>query len=216
MRINLGKEGDQPFDITQSCVSREHAVIDISEDGKVWTLTDTDSTNGTFVREENGKFRRVVSIQITPMTFIRLGPETVHGCSFYAKRVLGDKDNYEYFEEFEEIQNINKKYAESIAAMEAKTSKAKLYQRLISMGIVFALLCLIPFDSFFGMPPFMLRMVLTPVISEMITFFFDPKKKVKQLKDERDRFYDCPNPECSHKLKESEIEAMSCSKCKAR
>lgn len=216
MKINIGKEGNQPFEIEQLGVSRNHATIEISDDGTVWTLTDNDSTNGTFIRESDGQYRRIASVRITPMTFIRLGPDTVHGCSFYAKRVLGDKDNYEYFEEFEEIQKINKKYAESIAAMEAKTSKAKLYQRLISMGIVFALLCLIPFDSFFGMPPFMLRMVLTPVISEMITFFFDPKKKVKQLKDERDRFYDCPNPECSHKLKESEIEAMSCSKCKAR
>lgn len=209
--ITIGKEGNQPFEIKQIGVSRNHATIEISEDGSVWTLTDNDSTNGTFIREENGNFRRIASIQITPMTFIRLGPDTVHGCSFYAKRALGDN---EYFEEFEEIRKIDKLYKGRITILEKKTSQLKMCQRIIVPFFIFGLLCLLPFGD--GMSPGVLRFVLSAIISEAIAFLFDPKKKVKRLNEERKRFYDCPNPKCPHKLKESEIEAMSCSKCKAQ
>lgn len=215
MKINIGKEGNQPFEIEQLGVSRNHATIEISDDGTVWTLTDNDSTNGTFIRESDGQYRRIASVRITPMTFIRLGPDTVHGCSFFAKRVLGDKKNYEYFEEFEEISRIDKQYEDKIAGLDKKASKLKLFQQFVCPVIIFGLLMLLPIDETFGMSPMMLRIVLTPVISGLIVLMFDPKKKVKQLKEERKSFYDCPNPKCSHKLKQTDIAAMSCSKCKA-
>ena len=65
----LGTEGNQPFEIKQTGVSHQHARVTIGDNG-VWTLEDLNSTNGTFVRDENGDMRRVGTLVITPMTFI--------------------------------------------------------------------------------------------------------------------------------------------------
>ena len=54
----LGTEGNQPFEIKQTGVSHQHARVTIDDNG-VWTLEDLNSTNGTFVRDENGDMRRV-------------------------------------------------------------------------------------------------------------------------------------------------------------
>lgn len=211
--ITIGKDGNQPFEITQSGVSRTHATIDITEDG-VWMLTDKHSTNGTYIREADGTFRRISSVKITPMTFIRLGPETVHGCSFYAKRVFGDNKNYEYFEEFEYLSKIDRQYEERISVLEKKASKIKLLLPSASMVGAFGILMLLPLDM--GMSAMVIRFVLSSIISAIITFLFNPTKKVKLLKAERERFHDCPNPKCNHKLKTSDIDAMLCPKCKAK
>ena len=99
----------QPFatKTTQSGVSRKHAVISIDENG-CWWLEDRWSTNGTYIREDDGGFRKIGDndypgkCNITPMTFVRLGMEDATGCCFYAKQV----DSYGNFdEEFEYIQS---------------------------------------------------------------------------------------------------------------
>lgn len=213
MKINLGKEGNQPFELDQLGVSRNHATIEISDDGTVWTLTDNDSTNGTFIRESDGQYRRIASVRITPMTFIRLGPDTVHGCSFFAKRVLGEKDKYDYVEEFEELGRVYGRYEEQIAAQEQKASKTKLVVRYAPMACAFGLLMLMPIG--YGMSAMAVRAVVSGIIGGLLSMILNPAKKVKQLKSERDRFLVCPNPKCSHKLKQTDIAAMSCSKCKA-
>ena len=50
----------QPFatKTTQSGVSRKHAVIRIDENG-CWWLEDRWSTNGTYIREDDGGFRKI-------------------------------------------------------------------------------------------------------------------------------------------------------------
>ena len=57
-QILLGTEGNQPFKITQQGVSRQHARITIGDDG-IWTLEDLNSTNGTFIRNEEGEAQDV-------------------------------------------------------------------------------------------------------------------------------------------------------------
>ena len=84
--ILLGKSGDQPFDIEQQGVSREHARLTIDDDGQ-WVLNDLDSSNGTYIRNENGDWERISKKKITPSTFICLGPDNANGCKFFARHV---------------------------------------------------------------------------------------------------------------------------------
>ena len=50
--IVLGREGTQPFKIKNEDVSRQHAQITIDDHGE-WVLEDLNSSNGTFIRNEN-------------------------------------------------------------------------------------------------------------------------------------------------------------------
>ena len=99
----------QPFTYKtqQTGVSRKHATITIDDNG-YWWIEDQWSTNGTYIREDDGGFRKIGDkdypgkYNITPMTFVRLGMEDATGCCFYAKQV----DSYGNFdEEFEYIQS---------------------------------------------------------------------------------------------------------------
>ena len=62
MAIIIGKEGNQPFVITSAGVSRKHAQITI--DHETWFIEDLNSTNGTFVQNEDGDYIRIINMQI--------------------------------------------------------------------------------------------------------------------------------------------------------
>lgn len=81
MDILIGKQGNQPFPLTDSTISRRHAVLTVDPSGRL-TLRDNDSANGTWIKMRDGSFKRLVGeTQVRPETVIRLGPEyicTVH------------------------------------------------------------------------------------------------------------------------------------------
>lgn len=208
MIIVLGREGNQPFKIKGSLVSREHAEI-VIDDNNIWTLKDLGSTNGTFVRdEETGILKQISSITIHPMTFICLGPDNSKGCSFYARQVL-NPGNYD-----DELEFMNKKEDEC-EQIESSLSKRK---RDIEIGLrvgLFAVFGVLSFLIFPGESSTInfVRLGFTSVLSQTIPFFFDLNKEKKKLKEKRERFLHCPNPNCSHKMKTEEIRAMDCNKC---
>ena len=76
-KIIIGKQGDQKFPIKNAGVSRQHASITI--EGGHWILEDLDSTNGTFVRDDNGLYQRVSRVEIKEDTMVRLGDESSNG-----------------------------------------------------------------------------------------------------------------------------------------
>lgn len=205
MKIILGKEGDQPFKITQSGVSRRHACVTVESDGSC-TLEDLGSTNGTYVRGEDGQLTQVAKIAITPMTFICLGPDNANGCSFYAKSALGDES---HTEEFEYLYNLDQRFDEE---EEQSDSMAGSIRIVVSIASLLALA-----GSFLatGTLQVMLLRVGT-LVSLCSTLLFNPAKKRKSIKAKRELFYHCPNPECSHKLTSREIKNMQCTKCKAK
>ena len=115
--IILGREGNQPFKIDKEIngVSRQHAKITIN-DSNVWYLEDLDSSNGTFIRDENNGDAIPVKgkIAITPMAFVFLGPDSSKGCCFYAKQVL--KENYgDFVEEFEYMNSKEDEFDEKVS-----------------------------------------------------------------------------------------------------
>lgn len=94
-KIIIGKQGDQKFPIKNAGVSRQHASITI--EGGHWILEDLDSTNGTFVRDDNGLYQRVSRVEIKEDTMVRLGDESSNGYAFMAHHVVeDDPENYAY------------------------------------------------------------------------------------------------------------------------
>lgn len=207
-KIILGRNGNQPFKIDGTRVSREHAEI-VIDDNNIWTLKDLNSTTGTFIRDEDtGILKQISCVTISPMTFICLGPDNSFGCFFYARQVL-NPGNYD-----DELDYMNKKEDE-YEIMESSLSKKKTY---IEVGLRVALFVVFGIVSFFIFPGNsstvnFIRLGFTSVISQTIPFFFDLNKEKKKLKDQRVRFHHCPNPTCSRKMKESEIRDMDCIKC---
>lgn len=101
-KIIIGKQGDQKFPIKNAGVSRQHASITI--EGGHWILEDLDSTNGTFVRDDNGLYQRVSRVEIKEDTMVRLGDESSNGYAFMAHHVVeDDPENYAY--EFARLRN---------------------------------------------------------------------------------------------------------------
>ncbi len=205
--ITLGTGGNQPFEIRQAGVSREHATITIGDDG-TWTLADLGSTNGTFVRNGNGELRRVSKMAITPMTFICLGPDNSNGCSFYAIHV---KTPGNCFREFEYLNGLEDKFDERATRAERKNRVVK---------VVIAATSLVAFvGSFLTEGHHVAQLMLLrvgSVVSGVSTLFFNPKGSEKKLKAEREKFHRCPNPACSHMLRSDEIRDMQCAKCKCK
>lgn len=200
-QILLGTEGNQPFKITQQGVSRQHARITINDDG-VWTLEDLNSTNGTFIRNEEGEMRRVGTLVINPMTFICLGPNNANGCSFYATHLINPDD---FIKEFQYLYQLE----DNFDAREEHADKMEKRIRLLIAIASFVSLI----GSFLVSNGVLLLRVGT-LVSLVSTMFFNPNEKKKMLQAEREKFHACPNPKCSHIMKSRDIRMMQCSKCK--
>ena len=204
--ILLGKGGDQPFDIEQQGVSREHAQLTIGDDG-IWTLADLDSSNGTYIRNEQGEWERVAKKNISPDTFICLGPDNANGCKFFARHVDNPND---YSADFNYLEDIEQEIDDKLEKAE---QRAKVIRKLIALvsGVALVGSFVVPGDG--------LRMLLLRVgslVSMVSTLFFDPNKDKKRLKALRDKLFDCPNPACSHTLTAKEVQNRRCSKCKVQ
>ena len=71
--ILIGKEGNQPFSITEPTVSRKHANLIIYDDGSM-VVRDNNSANGTFVKLRDGSYRRIHECKVVKGMVLRLGP----------------------------------------------------------------------------------------------------------------------------------------------
>ena len=200
--IVLGKGGNQPFPIKNEGVSHRHAQITV-DDFDQWTLEDLDSSNGTYVRrEEDGELMRVSKVKIKPMTFICLGPDNSKGCSFYARQAF-DYGNFK--EEYEYLIDKEDEFDEKIEAIERKAQMIKKIIFIVNIAIV-----LLSLGGETGV--WILR--AGTIVSSFFAAFYDASGAKKKVNDLRDKFHQCPNPLCSHRLKTEEIRDMKCAKCK--
>ena len=71
MEIQIGREGDQAFQITDKEVSRKHAILRSLPDG-TYQLEDVDSTYGTFV---NGQ--KIIKAPVNSGDVVRLGSQYI-------------------------------------------------------------------------------------------------------------------------------------------
>ena len=54
MDIIIGKQGNQPFKLTESSISRQHALFHLDEATGKMSLRDSNSTNGTWILAKDG------------------------------------------------------------------------------------------------------------------------------------------------------------------
>ena len=74
MDIIIGKQGNQPFKLTESSISRQHALFHLDEATGKMTLKDSNSTNGTWILAKDGKFKRLLGeAPVGLNTLVRLG-----------------------------------------------------------------------------------------------------------------------------------------------
>ena len=207
-QIFLGTEGTQPFKIECSGVSRRHARIVVDDYGKMM-LEDLNSTNGTYVRDDNGDLRRVSNMLITPMTFICLGLNNANGCSFYALQALSEQNDFA--KEFEYLNEMEDHF-------DAEDKKADSRARIVRMAIVVAsLIALVGSfltDRGSGLQLLLLR--LGSFVSLLSSALYNPAENKKKIAVKKEKFHQCPNPKCTHILSSREIRMMQCSHCKAQ
>lgn len=206
--IRLGRDGDQPFEIKATGVSSQHAKIEIDDYGN-WWLEDCNSTNGTYVRNENGDLVRWGRDRITPHSFICLGPDNAKGCSFYAHQV---KDYENYLEDFQFMQDKEDEFDRKKEELDAKMKKMRIAGPILALVVVFGVTGIPFINEMLGEHAMTIRIAMSS-LSGILTTLYDGSGRKNQLKDEREKWHHCPNPSCSHMLKSSEIGKMQCSKC---
>lgn len=206
--IKLGRDGDQPFEIKMSGVSSLHAIIEIDDYGN-WWLEDCDSSNGTFVRDNNGNFVRWARERITPHSFICLGPDNAKGCSFYAHQV---KDFGNFIEDFRMMQDKEEEFDRQEHVLDDKIKKIRIAGPIFVLVVVFGITGIPFINNLLGDYAMQIRIAVSS-LSGLLTTLYDGSAKKRHLKKERDKWHHCPNPTCSHKLNSSEINNLQCSKC---
>lgn len=208
-KITLGREGNQPFSITQPGVSRQHAEIEITDDG-VWVLKDLDpeNSNGTFIRDENGELQRISTINISGKTFICLGPDNSNGCSFYAEQVINPG---KFTQEFEYLNKIEDNFDEKLEKVDIEVKRQKW--TILIANILVVVVSFLPCISG-NLRLDILRIV--PILSALFGVFYDGNSQKRKIMKQREKFHRCPNPKCSHTLRSAEIRDMQCAKCKCK
>ncbi|MBP5687155.1 MAG: FHA domain-containing protein [Muribaculaceae bacterium] len=209
--ITLGKAGDQPFKIKGIGVSKIHATVTIDDYGR-WILADSNSTNGTFVRNEmSGELMRVgpQGMQISEMTFIVLGEDSSAGCCFYAKQLVNPGDYVD-----EHLYMRNKKLEFDME--EEKVAKNAKWVRIIIFAIMLVftigtIIWQILDDSATKMMFNFYRGI--SLLTMGATTFYDAQGKRAKIVKKRKLFSQCPNPECDRKLTNDEIENLKCGRC---
>ncbi len=209
----IGKEGEQPFKISADGVSRRHAELTTDDKG-VMTLRDLGSTNHTFVRDDKtGLFVRIENAPVTEMTFVCLGPDNSHGCSFYIKQLITPG----FYNEELSYMNAKEDYYDSLA--EKQTRKGKMITmalRIIPTILVIVLLFFVLpmiWEGIDGQVMTVVRIAVTMSIPVLMPLFYDPSKALKRIEQERERFHHCPNPACSRHMPSKEIRNMDCAAC---
>lgn len=203
--------------ISQTGVSRKHATITIDDNG-YWWLEDRWSTNGSYIREDDGCFRKIGDkehhgkCRISPMAFIRLGNEDSTGCCFYAKQT----EQYGNFnDEFEFIQNK----IETIVQNGEKQLKMLKIQKMV-LRIIPGLAAFAWYLYDKSPNGIFMKMLIPIVANPIIEFMYNTNEKKKEfekmIKEQKKLFSQCPNPECTHLLSDTEVALLQCGTCKIK
>lgn len=196
-------------------VSGIHVKITVSENG-TWELEDLNSTNGTYLRDNNGNFQRVFKKIISENTIIRLGQEGHDSFVFTAHRAIASDPSYTY--EFKQLRKQLKSIIEEEAILERKNQRN---MKIVKAASPIALgLCVL---AQYGIPGLNERADLNLWISRIAmgiapvvigAFFGIDTQAVKALKQKRAKVLTCP--QCGYPISEFDIQNMQCSRCKAK
>lgn len=129
MDILIGKQGNQPFALTENSISRKHAILHVDEVTGKMTLADNGSLNGTYLQLNDGSFKRISgATQVGPETIVRLGAvQTIR-----IKDVIGNGGDNAV--DISKLRNIYEAYQKNKLSLEAQTSSIMM-MRMASIGI---------------------------------------------------------------------------------
>ena len=155
MDILIGKHGNQPFKLTEPSISREHALFHKDEVTGRMTLRAKNSTNGTWIMANDGRFKRLVGeAPVGPNTIVRLGAKH----TFMIKELLAGGDGHGGYDaggkksvavDISHLRAVYEKYQQDKMSLEAKTSNIMMWRMTsLSLGSIFAILLtmLVPKD----------------------------------------------------------------------
>lgn len=195
MDILIGKHGTQPFQLTDSTISRQHAILHVEPSGQL-ILRDNNSTNGTWIRMNDGSFKRLVGeAKVRPETTIRLGAQYI--CTI--QQIL--KKPEEPPVKIGHLRDCYDNYTENKMAFEAKSSNIMML-RMASMslgGVIGLLIAAILPSDFMGneVVGVVVKAMATLISIGMAWLIVDimNKKLIQQKKENEETFkrdYCCP------------------------
>lgn len=211
MQLIVGREGNQPFTITNGGVGRQHLLVTVpnSVDGD-WVVKDLDSANGTFVQQEDGSFRQITGEEHLHWdSVVRMGPANMMGHTFWLCQLL-QNDPKEFPYQFRKLSHMLDECAEDKKRVEEEVKnqqKKSIYLRVgLTIGVVAIVAIVIP-DP-------VVKMVGMAVAGALAQLIGLKKEKPKMAKDYK-AFMRCPNGACSKPLSEYDIRNGMCPYCKA-
>ena len=137
MDIIIGKQGNQPFKLTESSISRQHALFHLDEATGKMSLRDSNSTNGTWILAKDGKFKRLVGeASVGLNTLVRLGAVS----TFRIKDLLPVVNNNDPVD-ISKLKLVYENYNQNRMSLEAKTSNIMMWRMAsLSLGGIFAVM----------------------------------------------------------------------------
>lgn len=137
MDIIIGKQGNQPFKLTESSISRQHALFHLDEATGKMSLRDSNSTNGTWILAKDGKFKRLVGeASVGLNTLVRLGATS----TFRIKDLLPVVNNNDPVD-ISKLKLVYETYNQNRMSLEAKTSNIMMWRMAsLSLGGIFAVM----------------------------------------------------------------------------
>lgn len=195
MDILIGKHGNQPFQLTDSTISRQHAILHVEPTGQL-ILRDNNSTNGTWIKMNDGSFRRLIGeAKVRPETTIRLGAQYICTIQQILKKPEEAPVNISH------LRDCYDTYTENKMAFEAKSSNIMMLRMAsMSLGGVIGLLiaAIIPTD-FMGneIAGIVVKAMATLISIGLAWLIVDimNKKLIRQKKENEEIFkssYCCP------------------------
>ena len=204
MDILIGKQGNQPFALTENSISRKHAILHVDKVTGKMTLTDNGSLNGTYLQLNDGSFKRISgATQVGPETVVRLGAvQTIR-----IKDVIGIGEGSDAGTgggntvDISKLRGIYEAYQKNKLSLEAQTSSI-MTMRMTSIGIggvvATVVMTCIPSD-FTGDPNVgMLIKGVTSLVALLVSLIIVnvKNKNLINRKDQNERFfkkyYCCP------------------------
>lgn len=140
MDILLGKQGNQPFPLTEPSISRQHAIFHHDPTTGVMTLRDNNSTNGTWLQCANGTFKRLVgTATVGTETVVRLGAKQTFRIKDLLKSAPAPKPA-EQPADISPLRHVYEAYTQNRMSLEAKTSNIMMWRMAaMSLGTIVSL-----------------------------------------------------------------------------
>ncbi len=196
MEILIGKHGNQPFPLTDSTISRQHAVLSVDTSTGQILLRDNNSTNGTWIKMNDGTFKRIHGeVKVRPETTIRLGAQYICTINQLLKKPESPAID------ISKLRDCYEKYMENKMSFEAKSSNIMMLRMAsMSLGTIIALLIavILPTDFVGDETVGMIIKGVSSLIAIGLAWFLVDimNKKLIRLKKENEetfkREYCCP------------------------